>query len=113
MEALVYIANTLYLASYFMQDLLRLRLLTITAAICLVGYFYLRPEPLMTVVCWNLFFVALNVFQIGRLVVARHRDADSHGREWSRRSSPSASWTDRSRSTVPRPRRAGRRGRRA
>jgi uncharacterized membrane protein len=75
MEALVYIANLLYLGSYFMQDLLRLRALTITAAICLVCYFYLRPEPLMTVVCWNLFFVALNVLQIVRMLAARRRAA--------------------------------------
>lgn len=73
MEALVYIANVLYLASYFMQDILRLRALTITAATCLVVYFYSRPEPLMTVVCWNLFFVALNVVQIVRLAAARRR----------------------------------------
>jgi len=75
MEALVYIANCLYLASYFVQDILRLRILTITAALCLVAYFYLRPEPLMTVVGWNLFFVALNVLQIARTVAARRRDA--------------------------------------
>ena len=56
-----------------MQDLLRLRALTITAALCLVGYFYLRPEPFMTVVAWNLFFVALNVMQIARIIVARRR----------------------------------------
>jgi hypothetical protein len=72
-EALVYIANMLYLASYFMQDILRLRALTITAATCLAGYFYLQPEPHMTVVCWNLFFVALNVVQIARLLAARRR----------------------------------------
>lgn len=75
MEALVYIANLLYLASYFTQDILRLRALTITAAICLVAYFYLRPEPLMTVVCWNLFFVALNVIQIARLLLARRANS--------------------------------------
>jgi hypothetical protein len=71
MEALIYIANMLYLASYFMQDILRLRALTITAAMCLVGYFYLRPEPLMTVVWWNVFFVALNVFHISRVLTRR------------------------------------------
>lgn len=71
MEALIYIANMLYLASYFMQDILRLRALTITAAMCLVGYFYLRPEPLMTVVWWNLFFVALNAFHISRVLTRR------------------------------------------
>ena len=49
------------------QDLLRLRLLTVVAACILVAYFYLRPEPMMTVVWWNLFFIALNVFQIAVL----------------------------------------------
>ncbi len=62
MEALVYIANVLYLASYFMSDLLRLRLLTVTAACVLVAYFSLQPEPMITVICWDLFYVALNVF---------------------------------------------------
>jgi hypothetical protein len=75
MEALVYVANLLYLGSYFVQDMLRLRALTIVAAICLVGYFASRPEPLITVVCWNLFFVALNLMQIGRLLAARRRTA--------------------------------------
>ncbi|MBL6957841.1 MAG: hypothetical protein ISR52_02595 [Rhodospirillales bacterium] len=65
---MVYIANGLYLLSYVMHDMLRLRLLTVTAACCLAAYFYLQPEPMLTVVYWNLFFVALNVFQITRLV---------------------------------------------
>ncbi len=71
MESLVYMANGMYLASYFMKDMLHLRILTVTAALCLVAYFYFRPEPMMTVVCWNLFFVALNVFQIIRIVASR------------------------------------------
>ena len=73
MEALVYVANGLYLASYFMNDMLRLRLLTITAACLLVAYFYFRPEPMMTVIFWNLFFVALNLFQIARLAGGKSR----------------------------------------
>ena len=73
MEALVYTANALYLMAYFTQDILRLRALTVTAALCLTGYFYLRPEPLMTLVYWNLFFVALNVLQIVRLCAGRRR----------------------------------------
>jgi hypothetical protein len=68
MECLVYIANGMYLLSYFMKDILRLRVLTVAAAICLVAYFYFRPEPMMTVVYWNLFFVALNVYQIMRII---------------------------------------------
>ncbi len=71
MEFLIYIANGMYLVSYFMKDMLHLRILTVFAALCLVAYFYMRPEPMMTVVCWNLFFVALNVFQIARIVASR------------------------------------------
>ncbi len=76
MEILIYTANILYLVSYFVQDILRLRVFTVLAALCLVGYFYCQPEPLMTVVCWNLFFVALNVFQIGRILKVRYRRSD-------------------------------------
>jgi hypothetical protein len=73
MEILIYIANGMYLVSYSMKDMLHLRVLTVAAALCLVAYFYMRPEPMMTVVCWNLFFIALNVFQIARAIVSRTR----------------------------------------
>ena len=68
MEALVYAANILYLLSYMVRDILHLRLLTIVAACCLVTYFYNQPEPLITVVCWNVFFVGLNALQLGRII---------------------------------------------
>ncbi len=71
METLVYAANILYLFSYTVRDILHLRLLTIVAACCLVMYFYSQPEPLMTVVYWNLFFVALNAAQL--FVIIRGR----------------------------------------
>ena len=48
--------------------MLRLRVLTLVAAACLAVYFGTRPEPLWTVVGWNLFFLALNGFQIVRLL---------------------------------------------
>lgn len=67
MEILVFTANGLYLTAYFMTDMLRMRILTVTAAICLTIYFYSLPEPMLTVVGWNLVFVVLNLFQIARL----------------------------------------------
>ena len=73
MEILVYIANFLYLSSYLVQNMLRLRWLTLAATVCLLAYFYLRPEPLLTVVFWNLFFVVLNTIQIARLIARRRR----------------------------------------
>jgi len=71
MEAFVYAANFLYLTSYLVRDILHLRMLTIVAACCLVTYFYNQAEPMMTVVCWNLFFVALNIFQLTRIYLER------------------------------------------
>ena len=73
MEALIFAANGLYLLSYLVRDILYLRLLTVVAACCLVTYFYSQAEPLMTVVYWNLFFVALNVLQLTRILWERYR----------------------------------------
>ncbi|MBT3915139.1 MAG: hypothetical protein HOF23_02130 [Rhodospirillaceae bacterium] len=64
MESLIYIANGMYLLAYFMSDMLRLRVLTIIATSCLVIYFSMRPEPMATIICWNLFFAALNIGQV-------------------------------------------------
>ena len=74
MEILVYAANILYLVSYVVRGVLYFRVLTIVAACCLVTYFYSQAEPLMTVVYWNLFFIALNVLQLARTLLERHRD---------------------------------------
>lgn len=71
MESLVYAANGMYMVAYFTTDMLRLRILTVTAATCLATYFYCQPEPMLTVVGWNVFFIGLNLFQIARLMHAR------------------------------------------
>lgn len=71
MDVLVYAANILYLTSYMVRDILHLRLLTIVAACLLVTYFYNQAEPMMTVVYWNVFFVALNIFQLSRILRER------------------------------------------
>lgn len=71
MEILIYIANGMNLLGYCMRDLLRLRFMMLAAASCLAAYFYCHPEPLMTVVYWNLFYVGLNAYQIARLIRER------------------------------------------
>ncbi len=81
MEALIYTANILYLVSYLVKDILHLRLLTIVAACCLVTYFYCQPEPMMTVVSWNLFFVMLNVVQLSRILWDRYGKQTVRSRE--------------------------------
>jgi hypothetical protein len=71
MELLIHGANVLYLVSYLMRDILWLRIFTVIAALCLIAYFYFRIDPLMTAIYWNLLFVALNAFWIGRLILQR------------------------------------------
>ena len=66
MEWLLSAANLVYLASYFVRDVLALRLLTVIGAAALIPYFWLQPDPLMGPVCWNLLFIALNVYRIVR-----------------------------------------------
>ena len=74
MEILIYLANGLNLCSYLTKDMLRLRILAVGATASLAVYFYLLPEPLMAPVFWNLFYVALNIFHIARILWERHGD---------------------------------------
>lgn len=77
MDILINAANVLYVIAYFTMDMLRLRLLTVTAACCLAVYFYSQPVPMLNVVAWNVFFIVLNLVQVGRLVLARRRLASA------------------------------------
>jgi hypothetical protein len=77
MDILINGANLLYVAAYFTTDLLRLRILTMIAAACLATYFALQPEPLLNVVAWNLFFLALNGVQLVRLLRRRAKASGS------------------------------------
>jgi hypothetical protein len=73
MEALVFAANLLYVATYFTEALLRTRIMTLCAGGCLIAYHVGRPEPLLTIIGWNVFFVGLNIVQILRLRAAAAR----------------------------------------
>lgn len=75
MDILINAANILYVIAYFTMDMLRLRILTLTAAICLAVFFYCQPVPMLNIVAWNLFFIALNLIQVGRILVTRWRAA--------------------------------------
>jgi CRP-like cAMP-binding protein len=44
---------------------------TVIGASCLMAYLYFRPDPLITAVCWNVVFVLLNLYWIGRLILER------------------------------------------
>ncbi|MEM7399347.1 MAG: cyclic nucleotide-binding domain-containing protein [Pseudomonadota bacterium] len=71
LDALVSVANVVYLLSYSVRDILWLRILTVFGATLLMPYYYLQSEPLWAPICWNLVFVAINVFWIVRLLLDR------------------------------------------
>lgn len=71
MDILINAANLLFVLGYFTMDLLRLRLLSVVATSCLAVYFASQPEPMLNVVAWNLFFIALNLGQLAKLLRSR------------------------------------------
>ena len=73
MDMLINVANTLYVIAYFTTSILRLRVLTLIATSCLAAYFGTRPDPLWTVVGWNIFFFLLNLWQVSRLLLMAPR----------------------------------------
>ena len=77
LDNLLNLANVLYLLSYTVRDMLRLRLFTIIAASCLVVFFWRQPEPLWPAILWNMFFIVLNLVWTIRLV--RRRWVESGG----------------------------------
>lgn len=68
---LVHAANTLYLLSYLVRDILWLRVLTVVAGSMLLPFYYFQPTPLWAAIAWNLVFTAINVHQIRRLLLER------------------------------------------
>jgi hypothetical protein len=70
-NAIVHVANILYLLSYTVKDMLWLRCLTVVAALCLLPYYYVQPVPLTAAIAWNLLFIGINLIQIVLLVRER------------------------------------------
>ncbi len=71
MESMVHVANLLYLTSFMMRDILRLRVLTVIAASFLIPYYYFQTEPLLPAIYWNLAFIVLNLAWICRILLER------------------------------------------
>src|ERR1700742_325745 len=70
-DLLIHAANVLFLVSYMVRDILWLRILTVIATLCLIPYYFTRPEPMMVPIYWSLVFAALNVYWIVRLLLER------------------------------------------
>ncbi|MEM9634617.1 MAG: cyclic nucleotide-binding domain-containing protein [Pseudomonadota bacterium] len=71
LDALVTVANVIYLCSYAVRDILWLRILTVVGATMLLPYYYLQVDPLWAAITWNAIFIAINIFWIVRLLLDR------------------------------------------
>ena len=71
LDALITVANVVYLCSYSVRDILWLRVLTVIGTVLLMPYYYLQPAPLWAPIGWNLVFLAINIYWITRLVLDR------------------------------------------
>ena len=59
-----FIANTLYVISYALTNMLWLRSLAVIAAASTFPYFYFQPEPLWSALFWQSCFLAVNLINL-------------------------------------------------
>ena len=69
MDYLIHVANVLFLLSYLVRDILWLRLLTIVAITSLLPYY--ADNGLYAPIAWNGVFIAINLYQVYRLLLER------------------------------------------
>jgi hypothetical protein len=72
-ELCIHIANVFYLASFLLRDMLWLRILTCFGMVLGIVFFTCQPMPLYGPTIWHLVFLAINAFQIRRLVLDRRQ----------------------------------------
>lgn len=65
----LHLSNILYLFSYSVRDILWLRILTVIAIACMMPYYYCCS--LYAPIGWNGLFAAVNLMQIGMLILER------------------------------------------
>ncbi|HEY6563271.1 MAG TPA: cyclic nucleotide-binding domain-containing protein, partial [Pirellulaceae bacterium] len=72
MEKYLYLANILYLFSYWVKDVLALRILAVIAMLVFMPYYLFRDaEPKYGAIYWNIAFFAINVFWIVMIFLER------------------------------------------
>ncbi len=71
MDILGHASYLIYLASYLVRDMLRLRILTVVAGMMLVPYYAVQQEILWVPIIWVSLFNVVNVYQIVILIMER------------------------------------------
>lgn len=70
-DSFVHLANVMFLAAYLVRDILKLRILTFAAGLCLLA-FHVALEPIAwPFVVWDLLFSGIQIVQIKRLIDER------------------------------------------
>jgi hypothetical protein len=69
MDVLIHAANVLFLLSYSVRDILLLRVLTVVAIVSLLPYY--AANELYPPIWWNSVFIAINLYQVYRLLLER------------------------------------------
>lgn len=71
MELLLHAGNVLYVLSYSVRDILRLRGLTILGLVALLAYYGTSDPPLYAAIGWSVLFLGINGWQTWRLILER------------------------------------------
>ncbi len=68
------LAFVLVACSFMVKDMLWLRALSVTASLCSIVYnAKIATSPLMVPISWNLFFIALNFYHMGRIIYGNRK----------------------------------------
>lgn len=74
-HVLIHLANLIYLASYAVKDIKKLRWLTVAGISLLIPYYIILNiwEPVL----WSLVFLGINLYQLKRLTHSRNEKESS------------------------------------
>ena len=70
-DYLVDISSILTLISFSVRSMLMLRILAISAQLTFIPYCFFQPTPLWTPIAWNLLFLIVNLFNVGKLLLEK------------------------------------------
>ena len=95
-EAAGHLTYILLAISYLVRDIVWLRIIAIPASICSILFSYFAPaEPIWLIVNWNLFFLAVNTFQLAYIYRCKRQIvSDQHLSELAQFLSPSVAPQD-------------------
>ena len=71
LNGLVNLSNLVFLAAFSVSDLLKLRLLSVTASIVILPYYYLQQDTLWPPIFWGTIFILVNLVRIVMLMLEK------------------------------------------